>query len=150
MKKFVAFMGACVAASAGAQAQQSDPVLDAIQRVAARGIWQDEQYTHAYDAYVECYGKALESAPTGLNQSSAESLFRQAFNTCTDARNSGTSIAEARANALLSDKSPEYRQAMIATFRRASIVLGLEGILKTKGLDRQFRRYADGMRSSDA
>jgi len=144
MKKFVALIAACIGTSAVAQAQQGDPVLDAIQRVAARGIWQDEQYTHAYDGYVECYGKALELAPTGLNQSSAEILFRHAFDMCSDARNSGTAIAEARANALLPDKSLEYRQGMIATFRRASIVLGLKDTLKAKGLDRQFQRYAEG------
>ena len=144
MKKLVAFIAGCVATSAAAQAQQSDPVQDAIQRVAARGIWQDEQYTQAYDAYVKCYGNALESAPTGLNQNAAETLFRQAFKSCAAARDSGTSIAEARANALLPDKPSKYRQGMIATFRRASIVLGLKDILKAKGLDRQFQRYAEG------
>jgi hypothetical protein len=144
MKRFVTLFAAFVATSTVAQAQQSDPVLDAIQRVIARGIWQDEQYTHAYDSYIECYGKNLESAPKGLDQSSAEALFRQTFIACAAARDSGTSVARARADALLPDKPPEYRQQMVATFRRASIVLGLKDTLKAQGLDRQFQRYAEG------
>ena len=109
----------------------------------AQELWQDGQYAHAYDTYLRCYERAIETgAAVGADdQSATDKLFTGAFRSCAPQRAAGTALALARISVLKPDYSPEKREQAVAASRRALVVLELQKFLDRKGLGSQFEDH---------
>src|ERR1044072_6306673 len=87
---------------------------------AAQEPWQDEAYTHAYDAYFACYrGVVGDGTQVDHNdQQATDGLFRRAYAQCASERSAGPAAGEGRLADLRPDYPLEGRRSVVSTFRR--------------------------------
>jgi hypothetical protein len=145
MGKFALF-AFCLAFAmpAFAQAGQDNPFREMARRFAeGHDYMQDAQYQNAFDAYFDCYEKAVrDGKPSGsLDQAAADRLFHSAYVSCGPHREAGIKLANERILAFHADMEATERTSKIDSFRRILAVLRLDKPFASIGLGDSFGDY---------
>ena len=146
MIRKVASLAACLilASPVCAQMSQDNPFREMAQRFAEiHDYMQDAQYQGAFDAYFDCYEKAVLDGkpPEPASQASSDSLFHAAYVKCAPLRDTGISLANERILAFHADMQAAKRTAEIDRFRRILAVLRLGKPFARIGLRNAYGDY---------
>jgi len=146
MTKKLVLMAACLSFGppAGAQMTPDNPFRDMARRFAeGHDYMQDAQYQGAFDAYFDCYEKAVSvwKPSETPNQAASDALFHTAYTKCGPLRDAGIKAANDRILAFHADMSANKRTDEINRFRRILAVLRLDKPFARIGLSDAFGDY---------